>query len=180
MYRQNYGSMAYAVCSIYRGVFGISMLYMYFRVTVPTIHGLGSSVTPNPKRRRVFFRRCGHTWFFRRCGQALFQFDLMLHLQCFLVCSKLLGKSNFWASSCVASSYETIGESSISRVSFLHQAIGEVPLWESFFVTGSWESCICSVFYATSFWEIVGITSFLAAIHWGILICGFFFCSKLL
>ena len=29
---------------------------------------------------------------------------------------------------------------------FLYQAIGEVPLWGSFFVTSSWESCICSVF----------------------------------
>ena len=56
------------------------------------------------RRRRVyFFRRCGQTCFFGRCGQALFQFDLRLHLQG-------LVKSNFWASSCAASSYETIGK----------------------------------------------------------------------
>ena len=54
-------------------------------------------------------------------------------------------KSNFWASSCAASSYETIGKVPFPGF-FLHQAIGEVPLWGSFFVASSWGSCICSVF----------------------------------
>ena len=95
--------------------------------------------------RRGFFRRCGQTWFFRRCGQALFQFDLRLHLQGFLFAASYLGKSNYWAS-CAASSYETIGKVPFPGFLCCIKLLGKSHFGGPFFVTSSWESCICSVF----------------------------------
>ena len=101
-------------------------------------------------------------------------------LICKRFCCKLLGKSNFWASSLAASSFETIAEAPFPGFLFCSNLLGKSHFGASSFVSSSSESCICSVFLSSNllgnYWDSI----FFAAIHWGIPTCELFFCSKLL
>ena len=94
-----------------------------------------------------------------------------------------IGKSNFGASSCAASSYETIGKVPFPGFLFCIKLLGSPTLdfGGLFLVTSSLESCICSVFLrniflgkswdSVFFWQqSIGESPFV----------GMFFCSKLL
>ena len=93
---------------------------------------------------------------------------------------KLSGKSNFWASSLAASSFETNAEAPFPGFLFCSNLLGKSHFGASSFVSSSSESCICSVFLSSNllgnYWDSI----FFAAIHWGIPTCELFFCSMLL
>ena len=102
-------------------------------------------------------------------------------LICKRFCCKLLGKSNFGASSLAASSFETIAEAPFPGFLFCSNVLGKFHFGASSFVSSSSESCICSVFLRSNllgnYWDSIflqqsigefpPVNCFSAASYWG-------------